>query len=68
MIWDVLKPDGWLFMETGDSQSLKVRSLLEHSGYVDLRILPDLGGIGRVVAGQKKNSSSERRTHVRETS
>jgi len=64
----VLKPGGWLFLETGDSQGRKVMAILEESGYEGLEILPDLGGIGRVVKGQKGISLTERRNHSRETS
>lgn len=47
----VLKPGGWLVMEIGFSIEAPVRALM--SGFEELRTVPDLQGIPRVVAGKK---------------
>jgi release factor glutamine methyltransferase len=46
-----LKPGGWLVMEIGFSMENKVRQLL--SGWAELRVVPDLRGIPRVVAARR---------------
>jgi release factor glutamine methyltransferase len=48
----VLKPGGWLVMEIGFSMEEKVRELL--SAWAELRVVPDLRGIPRVIAAQKQ--------------
>jgi release factor glutamine methyltransferase len=48
---EALKPGGWLAMEIGFSMEAKVRALL--SGWAEIRTLPDLQGIPRVVAARK---------------
>ena len=47
----VLRPDGWLSVEIGYSQEQKVLELL--SGWSDVRSVPDLQGIPRVVLARK---------------
>jgi release factor glutamine methyltransferase len=46
-----LKCGGWLVMEIGQGQEAAIRHLL--SGWRDLRFVPDLQGIPRVVGAQK---------------
>src|ERR1051325_26728 len=47
----VLRPTGWLAMEIGFSQEERVVSLLD--GWQDVRSIPDLQGIPRVVVARK---------------
>jgi len=47
----VLKPGGWLMVETALGQAQKVAQLLQARGYNHLCIHPDLAGIERVVCG-----------------
>jgi release factor glutamine methyltransferase len=49
----VLRPAGWLSMEIGYSQEQKVLELL--STWSEVRSIPDLQGIPRVVLAQKKS-------------
>ena len=46
-----LAPTGLLAMEVGAGQARVVRGLADRRGYRDLRVLADLRGIDRVVAG-----------------
>ncbi len=46
-----LKPGGWLAMEIGFSMEAKVRALF--SGWQELRTIPDLQGIPRVIVARK---------------
>ena len=43
---------GWLLLEVGMGQAEAVALLMETAGYCQVRILPDLAGIGRVVEGR----------------
>lgn len=47
----VLKPNGWLLMEIGYTQSARVEELL--SGWQDVHFVSDLQGIPRVAAARK---------------
>jgi release factor glutamine methyltransferase len=47
----VLKPGGWLVMEIGYTQEAPVRALL--SGWNDVRSVPDLQGIPRVLVARR---------------
>jgi len=47
----VLKNGGMLFLEIGDDQGAKVRSLLEASGFSDVKVIQDLNERDRVVLG-----------------
>ncbi len=47
----VLQPGGWLAIEIGYSMEDAVRELLH--GWAELRVLPDLQGIPRVIAARK---------------
>jgi len=53
----VLKPGGWLAMEIGYSMRDLVLGLLDPTMWDDIRIVPDLQGIPRVVAGRKRRNS-----------
>lgn len=47
----VLKPNGWLMMEIGFTQSGRVEELL--AGWKEVHFVPDLQGIPRVAVGRK---------------
>jgi release factor glutamine methyltransferase len=47
-----LAQGGWLVMEIGANQGPEVRSIFEAAGFKDVKILPDLAGRDRVVAGR----------------
>jgi release factor glutamine methyltransferase len=49
--WRVLRPGGWLAMEIGYSQEAKILALL--SDWTEVRSIPDLQGIPRVVVARK---------------
>jgi release factor glutamine methyltransferase len=49
-----LKPAGWLAMEIGYSMRDAVVNLLDPTLWEDVRVVPDLQGIPRVVAGKKR--------------
>ena len=49
-----LKPGGWLAMEIGYSMRDAVVNLLNLTMWDEVRVVPDLQGIPRVVAGRKK--------------
>ncbi len=51
-----LKPGGWLAIEIGYSMRDSVVALLDPTLWDDIRVVPDLQGIPRVVAGRKKSS------------
>ncbi|MGA7460775.1 MAG: peptide chain release factor N(5)-glutamine methyltransferase [Candidatus Korobacteraceae bacterium] len=50
----VLKPAGWLAMEIGYSMRDAVLNLLSPTMWEDVRVVPDLQGIPRVVAGRRR--------------
>lgn len=50
----VLKPGGWLAMEIGYSMRDAVVSLLDPTMWEEIRVVPDLQGIPRVVAARKR--------------
>ena len=50
---ECLRPGGWLLMEIGFSMSRAVGELL--TGWEEVRTVPDLAGIPRVVAARKPN-------------
>ncbi len=50
----VLRPGGWLVMELGFGSLERVREFLR--GWRDLRIVPDLAGIPRVIAARRPGS------------
>lgn len=54
----VLRTGGSLWLEMGAGQALAVRHLLEETGFRDIRILPDLAGIERVVGARWPGSKS----------
>ncbi len=49
-----LKPGGWLTMEIGYSMRDAVVNLLDPTLWEEVRVVPDLQGIPRVVAGRKR--------------
>jgi len=49
-----LKPGGWLALEIGYSMRDTVLSLLSPTMWEDIRVVPDLQGIPRVVAAKRK--------------
>lgn len=49
----LLKSGGSLIVEVGDRQSVKVSEIMDENGYRSIRIIEDLAGAGRVVAGRK---------------
>lgn len=51
-----LKPGGWLALEIGYSMRDEVVNLLSPTMWDDIRIVPDLQGIPRVVAARKKSN------------
>jgi release factor glutamine methyltransferase len=51
-----LKPGGWLALEIGYSMRDEVVSLLSPTMWDDIRIVPDLQGIPRVVAAKKESN------------
>ena len=50
------KPGGWLALEIGYSMRDAVVNLLSPTMWDDIRVLPDLQGIPRVVAAKKRES------------
>ena len=48
---DVLRPGGWLVLETAAGSAADVAELLAGLGYVDVRRTKDLAGRDRVVEG-----------------
>ncbi len=46
-----LLPGGWLCLETGDGEAAPAAALLKKS-FTEIRILPDLNGLDRVVSGR----------------
>ncbi len=51
---NALKPGGWLAMEIGYSMRDMVLALLSPTMWEDVRVVPDLQGIPRVIAVQKR--------------
>jgi release factor glutamine methyltransferase len=49
----VLKTGGWLVMEIGYSMRDQVLALLDPTLWDDVRVVPDLQGIPRVIAARK---------------
>jgi release factor glutamine methyltransferase len=49
---DWLRPDGWIVIEIGSTQSDRVAGLLSAAGYEEVRVHPDLGGHPRVAVGR----------------
>jgi release factor glutamine methyltransferase len=52
-----LKPGGWLAMEIGYSMRDAVVNLLDPTMWEDVRVVPDLQGIPRVIAARKRKPS-----------
>lgn len=47
-----LEPGGWLGCEVGDGQAERVAAMVTAAGFTDVRALPDLAGVARVVVGR----------------
>ena len=56
-----LKPGGWLAMEIGYSMRDMVLELLSPTMWDDVRVVPDLQGIPRVMAAQRKPHATRER-------
>ena len=48
----LLKPQGWLVMELGYTQSAEAMRLAEAAGWQDVEVLPDLAGIPRILVAR----------------
>ncbi len=53
---DLLGAGGSLMVEVGAGQGGLVVGIFDQAGFVDIRIVDDLAGTGRVVKGKKKNA------------
>ena len=53
---DLLGADGSLMVEVGAGQDSVVAGFFEQAGFVEVRIVDDLAGTGRVVKGKRKNA------------
>jgi len=51
---EALKPGGWLMLEIGYSMRDAVVNLLSPTMWDDIRVVPDLQGIPRVVGARKR--------------
>ena len=49
----VLKPGGFILLETGEYNAEKTAGLMEENGFIDIQIHSDLSGMPRVVEGWK---------------
>lgn len=49
-----LKDGGWLLFEIGCGQAAQVAELMHRSGYEEIKVVQDLAGLDRVVAGRQK--------------
>lgn len=47
-----LNPGGWLMVETGAGMAKEIARIFEAAGYTNVRIIPDLAGIERIILGQ----------------
>jgi release factor glutamine methyltransferase len=54
----VLKNHGWILLEHGYNQGPSVKQLLIQSGFQNITIQSDLGGLARVAIGQFSNSNA----------
>ena len=51
---DMLRPGGKIYFEVGASQGESVQEILRESDYHNIRTLPDLNNIDRIVTGSKR--------------
>ncbi len=51
--FNLLKPEGWLFLEIGHDQGKEITSLLAEHGFRGIEIIKDYAGLDRVVKGYK---------------
>src|SRR5262249_14504411 len=61
---EALKPSGWLVMEIGFSMRDAVVNLLSSTSWAEVRVVPDLQGIPRVVAASKRSNSLRKMTSI----
>ena len=47
-----LNPDGLVVLETGASQGIKVKNMMNAAGFIDAKIVKDLSGKDRLVAAK----------------
>ena len=47
-----LKPDGFVALETGASQGVQVKNMMNAVGFIDAKIVKDLSGKDRLVAAK----------------
>lgn len=47
----LLRPDGAVVMEVGAGQAQRVEHLFQESGFTELKVIPDLQGVPRIVVG-----------------
>ena len=52
-----LKKEGWLLFEIGCDQGEAVSRLLVEAGFTEVRVIKDLAGLDRVVAGKRNRES-----------
>ena len=50
---DYLKPSGWLMFEIGHDQGQAVSAMMEKD-FTEIRVIQDLAGLDRVVAGRRR--------------
>ncbi|NLK27055.1 MAG: peptide chain release factor N(5)-glutamine methyltransferase [Clostridiales bacterium] len=50
---EYLEDHGYLFLEIGYNQGIKVKELLQNAGFQEIQIIKDLSGLDRVVIGRK---------------
>ncbi|HLM33595.1 MAG TPA: hypothetical protein VK285_05950, partial [Gaiellaceae bacterium] len=48
----VLRPGGWVVLESGDGQTKSLAAALRSLGYDRVTVSPDLAGVDRVVEGR----------------
>lgn len=53
--FNCLRPGGWLFLEIGEDQGERVRTLMKKSGFEQIEVHKDLGGHDRIACGKKRH-------------
>ncbi len=64
---DRLLPGGWVFIETGCEQGTEVQRLLSDNSFLNIKIIKDLSGLDRVVAGRSQARRTEPGKHEEES-
>jgi release factor glutamine methyltransferase len=57
---DVLRPGGWIVLESAEGQAEALASALQHLGYEDVKTTPDLAGRPRVVEARRPRHYNRR--------